>query len=218
MYCRFCGALVGLGNPHECPKEPVRQLSLLPPEQLLHWTLAGCGIIAAILVTWAVSAAQVIDLRQVNDTLTQLHGALDEDRVTRMVSLLQQSDSLSLWVTLGALTYIVGYVFWFRAARKMVARFGDRGRRAVTHWTYQIWRISLLAAVLLTFSLNAGRDKPTTIAEVITDIEARTRNAMILGAVRCLTGLLLIVALVVAIRNVRALAQPHGQAVADPAT
>lgn len=174
MYCRFCGALVGLGNPHECPKEPVRQLSRLPPEQLLHWTLAGYGIIAEILVTWAVSAAQVIDLRQVNDTLTQLHGALDEDQATRVVSLLQQSDSLSLWVTLGALTYIVGYVFWFRAARKMVARFGYQGRQAVTHWTYQVWRLSLLAAVLLTFSLNAGRDKPTTIAEAITDIEART--------------------------------------------
>ena len=187
-------------------------------EQLRHWTLAGYGIIAAVLATWAVSAAQVFDLRQVRDTLTQLHGVLDEDQVTRMVSLLQQSDSLSLWVTLGALTYIVGYVFWFRAARKMVARFGDLGKQAVTHWTYQVWRLSLLAAVLLAFSLTAGRDKPTTIAETITDIEARTRDATILGAVRCLTGLLLIVALLVAIRNVRALAQPHGQAVADPAT
>lgn len=196
----------------------MRQLSLLPPEQLLHWTLAAYGIIAAVLVTWAVSAAQLIDLREVNDILTQLHGVLNKDQVTRMVSLLRQSDSLSLWVTLGALTYIVGYVFWFRAARKMVARLGDQGKQAVTHWTYQVWRLSLLAAVLLSFSLNVGRDKPTTIADAIIDIQARTRDAMILGAVRWLTGLLLIVALLVAVRNVRALAQPHRQAVADPAT
>jgi hypothetical protein len=43
-------------------------------------------------------------------------------------------------------------------------------------------------------SLSVGRDKPTTIAEAVTDIEARTATPWILDVVRCLIGLLLIVA------------------------
>lgn len=217
MYCRHCGAFVGLGNSHECPKEPVRKLSYLPPQQLLSWTIGGYGIIAAVLVTWAVSAAQMLDLSQVHDTVGQLNGHPANDQVQSLVQLLRQSDSLDLWVLLLAFAYIVGYVFWFRVARRMVVRFGDRGRQATAHWTYLAWRISLFAAVALGLILGVGRDKPTTIAEVVADIEARTRNAMILDAARCLTGLLLIVALVVAMRKVRALARPVEQAVADPA-
>jgi hypothetical protein len=217
MYCRFCGAFVGLGNPHECPKEPVRKLSYLSPQQLRSWTIAGYGMIAAVLVTWAMSAAQMIDLSRVHSTLAQINGPTDGDQVGSLLSLLQQSDSLGLWVSAIGVTYIVGYVFWFRAARKMVIPLRDEGKQALAHWTYLVWRISILAWAALSLSLRVGRDKPTTIAEAVADIEARVQNAMILDVVRCLTGLLLIVALVVAMRKVRMLARPAEQTVAGPA-
>ena len=208
MYCRFCGALVGLGNPHECAKEPVRKLSYLPQQQLLNWTIAGYVLIVAVVVTWVVSVAQMIDLSRVRSTTAQLGGVPDDDQVGSLVSLLQRSDRLGFWVLAIAVIYIAGYVFWFRTARTMVTRLGDEGKQALAHWTYLAWRISILAAVALSLSLSVGRDKPTTVAAAIADIDARARNAMILDAARCITGLLLIAALVVAMRKVRALARP----------
>jgi hypothetical protein len=115
-----------------------------------------------------------------------------------------------------AFAYIIGYVIWFYRARRMVARFGDQGKQAMTHWTYLVWRLSLLAAVVLTFTLAPGRDQPATTAEAITDLQVRTRDAMILDAVRALTGLLLIAALIVIMQKVRALARPP-QTVAEAA-
>jgi hypothetical protein len=48
MYCRVCGAFVGLGNPHGGPKEPARNPSYLPPQQPFSWTIAGKGRITAL--------------------------------------------------------------------------------------------------------------------------------------------------------------------------
>jgi hypothetical protein len=79
-----------------------------------------------------------------------------------------------------------------------------------------VWRISILAAVGLSLALRVGSNQPTTIAEAIADIEAQARNAMILDGVRCLTGMFLIVALVVAMRKVRVLARPVEQTLPAP--
>jgi hypothetical protein len=217
MYCRFCGSFVGIGNPHECPKEPVRKLSHLPPQRLFWWTVGGCGVIAGVLVSLAVSLAQLTDLRQIQSTVTQLGSAAEYDQLTSLIPVARRADNLGNLVIIVAFAYIIGYVVWFRMARTMVARFGQRGKQALAHWTYLVWRISILAAFALTWGLRSGRDTPTTTAEAIADLEAQTHDALILDASRALTGLLLIVALLVVMRNVWALARPVGQAEADPA-
>jgi hypothetical protein len=217
MYCRFCDAFVGLGNQHECPKEPVRKLSYLPPQQLLHWTIAGCGIIAGVLVSLAVSVAQMIELRQIHSTTAKLHGIIEYNKVASLVSLGQRADDLGDWVIVVALACIAGYAFWFRAARQMVTRFGNDGKQALAHWTYLVWRISVLAAATLTFGLSTGRHKPTNIAETITDLKTRTQDGLILDAARALTGLLLIAALVVVMQKMWTLSRPVDERAAEPA-
>src|SRR5262249_28096433 len=126
-----------------------------------------------------------------------------------------QADSLASWMIRVSLVYIIGYVIWFYRTRSMVARLGDQGSRVMTHWTYVVWRLSLIGAVVLTLVLNSARDQPMTTAQALTDLQARTWDAMILDGARALTGVLLIVALIRMMREVRALSrQPLSQAAA----
>jgi hypothetical protein len=89
------------------------------------------------------------------------------------------------------LGYIAAYLLWFFLTRKTAERYGADRRAIVRHWTLTVWRVAILASVLLTFAPSARVSSTDTGGLQIDSLLASDRNGMLyLGGRFLITGLL----------------------------
>jgi hypothetical protein len=107
------------------------------------------------------------------------------------------------------LCYITAYLLWFFATRQTAERYGADRRAIVRRWTLTVWRVAILASVLLTFSPGARVSSTDTASSQIDSLLAIDRNAMLyLGGRFPVAGLLVAGVWVVRARVLRLAANP----------
>ncbi len=213
MFCKFCGAPDGPGNPHDCPDRPAprapRQVRVGPPPthaSLQIWTVAGYALAAAFLAVLAIRTVELVNVVRARSLAEQLATAFSRDGASRLVDLADRVDSLVGLMTVVALPALIGYVIWSVAARRWVVRAGHQVTVLTRHWTYLAWRISVLVGLVLSLVVHSARINTVgTAEEVYGQLADAEQRLLIVGAVHFVTIAILLVVLITLVARVRKL-------------
>lgn len=224
MYCKFCGALEGPGNPHDCPDRPAprarRQVRVGPPPShtsVQIWTVAGYALAAALLAVLAIRTVELVSVVRARSLADQLATAFSPDGASSLVDLADRVNSLVKVTQVVALPALIGYLIWSGAARLWVLRAGHQVTVLTRHWTYLAWRISLLVGVVLSLVVRSGRINTVgTAEEVYGQLADAEQRLLVVGVVQFVTIAIMLVVLMTLVARVRKLVRTAAPATPLP--
>jgi hypothetical protein len=203
VFCRHCGALVGLGNPHSCAKDPgPRPLRAAPADLVRLWWLAAAGLLLLLTGALVISVWALVDVLRVH---LAAKAALAGGEWFTTDPLLHTVVQLSGWMIGVGLACLVAQLLWKGWTRRVLERAGDRGRAHFDHWTSLAGRVAALYFLLAaTRSAVQGPNPDGPLIEVAD--KALTDTLFLLPGVAA--AVLMLVTAVVTLRRTGAFLRP----------
>jgi hypothetical protein len=204
MYCAACGHHdLDIGGEHSCA---ARTLMDGRPSALAGWQVLAWVVLALIAAYVAASVARIVVLVQNYRLINRVadhRGGTTVAQVHEHFALLRTVSDIYQLLLIAA---VVSAVAWFALLRSAVARYGDDGKAALTHWSLIGFRLALLASAGIAIATIASA--PSAIADLPSARDSLLtfdQNQIIFTALRIVAAALLIMSVWVIRDRVRTL-------------
>ena len=139
MFCRFCGAHVGIGNPHDCPKAP--RLHAAAPDTILGWRLGSLGAVVVGVSAAGVAIPELLHLLRAYQ-LADAGGSPGSSRLHDLQAASNLFGAVGAW--LAGLALVIS-VLWAKATLGLVERLGRHEAAGPATTTLTLGRASAVA-------------------------------------------------------------------------